>query len=304
MRIAKNIVRIEGILSEVNLEYGSYQKNGQANDCIRGTVKILVEQVINDKPTICETVVHVFTNKFTKMGKLNPSYDNMEKVKTEFKSIASAGGEEGADRVRITNGQITMNEYFNAEGKLITFPRINATFINKISKDECKPQARFDCEMVVASITDEIDSQGEPTGRTKVKGIIPGFSDRVEIVDFICANAQIADNINTFWSINDTVPARGILNFSTKVETIEDSSGFGETIVQQRTRNINELLITWGNSPLEGDLAYEMDEVQAGLTARKERLEAQKVKDMTRAGARKAPAPADQTTNGTLDLGF
>ena len=36
MRAAENKVRIEGILSEVDLDYGSFQKNGKTVECIRG----------------------------------------------------------------------------------------------------------------------------------------------------------------------------------------------------------------------------------------------------------------------------
>lgn len=42
LRQAENRVRIEGILSEINLKYGSYQKNGRTVDNIGGDIKVLV----------------------------------------------------------------------------------------------------------------------------------------------------------------------------------------------------------------------------------------------------------------------
>ena len=47
LRQAENKVRIEGILSEINLKYGSYQKNGRTIDNIGGDIKVLVKQEIN-----------------------------------------------------------------------------------------------------------------------------------------------------------------------------------------------------------------------------------------------------------------
>ena len=53
----------------------------------------------------------------------------IEKVMTEFTSIASGAGEAGADKIRITNANIRMNEYYNPQGQLVSFPRINASFV-------------------------------------------------------------------------------------------------------------------------------------------------------------------------------
>ena len=149
MRAAENKVRIEGILSEVDLDYGSFQKDGKTVECIRGSIKVLVNQNINGVPTSNEIPVHMFASKFTNKGTANPAYESIEKVKNEYTSIVAAGGEAGADRVRITSAQITMNEYYNADKRLISFPRITASFVTRIKKDECKPEATFVVEMVV-----------------------------------------------------------------------------------------------------------------------------------------------------------
>ena len=55
---------------------------------------------------------------------------------------------------------------------------------------------------------------------------------------------------------------------------------------------------------MKGEFAYDLPEVQAALTDRKNRLEAQKERDLERARSHKAPAPANTTTQGSLDLGF
>ena len=82
MRAAENKVRIEGILSEVDLDYGSFQKDGKTVECIRGSIKVLVNQNINGVPTSNEIPVHMFASKFTNKGTANPAYESIEKVKT------------------------------------------------------------------------------------------------------------------------------------------------------------------------------------------------------------------------------
>lgn len=307
MRVAENKVRIEGILSEVDLDYGSFQKDGKTIECIRGFIKVLVNQNINGVPTSNEIPVYMFANKFTNKGTANPAYESIEKVKNEYTSIVAAGGEAGADRVRITSAQITMNEYYNADKRLISFPRITASFVTRIKKDECKPEATFVVEMVVASQGYKTDAEGNEVEPKcyQIKGIVPKFGDKVDVVDFICSNEKVINAVSTYWRDNDTVKANGRLNFSSTTETVIEEVDFGEPIERQRTISVSDLVIVGGSStPLEGDFAFDIGEIQSALAERKQRLEAQKEKDIERARQKKAPAPADTVSNGTLDLGF
>lgn len=305
LRQATNNVRIEGILSEVDLDYKSYVKNGENMDAIAGIVKILVKQTIDGVDNINEIPIHVFANKKTTKGTLNPSYTSVEKVMNEFVSISAAGGEENADRVRITSGQIQMNEYYNRDGKLVSFPRVSASFFSKIKKDECKPEATFTVEMLVASQGYETDAEGvevEPK-RYKIKGIIPGWNNRIEVVDFVCSNENVINAISSYWQNNDTVKASGRLNFTSKTESYVTQEGFGEQIERTRTINVSDLVLTGGlPDPLEGEFAYDLGEIQQALTERKARLEANKEKDMLKNKPRTAPAP--ESSNAGLDLGF
>ena len=267
----------------------------------------VVNQNINGVPTSNEIPVHMFASKFTNKGTANPAYESIEKVKNEYTSIVAAGGEAGADRVRITSAQITMNEYYNADKRLISFPRITASFVTRIKKDECKPEATFVVEMVVASQGYKTDAEGNEVEPKcyQIKGIVPKFGGKVDVVDFVCSNEKVINAVSTYWGDNDTVKANGRLNFSSTIETVIEEVDFGEPIERQRTISVSELVIIGGSStPLEGEFAFDISEIQAALTERKQRLEAQKEKDIERAKQRKAPAPAETTTNGALDLGF
>ena len=49
---AENRVKIEGLLSETDLKYGSFVKDGNTIETIGGTIKVLVEQVVNGPITL------------------------------------------------------------------------------------------------------------------------------------------------------------------------------------------------------------------------------------------------------------
>ena len=102
---------------------------------IGGIIKI---QVPHDEKTL-EISVHMFASEYTNKGAKNPAYESIERVMNEYTSIAAAGGVDGADRVRITNGKLTMNEYYSQDGRLVSFPRVTASFVSKnIGKDGYK----------------------------------------------------------------------------------------------------------------------------------------------------------------------
>ena len=299
LREAENVVRIEGILSETDLKYGSFEKNGTQFNSIGGVIKIQVNQEINGESVTLEVPVHMFASEYTNKGTKNPAYQSIERVMNEFTSIAAAGGAANADRVRITNGKITMNEYYGRDGQLISFPRVTASFINKIKADEMKPCATFTTNFVVAKKMHEVDREGIETGRYKVTGIIPQFGGKVDVVEFVTSNKNVINAVSQYWTENDTVSAQGRLNFSSKTETVVKEVDFGEPQETTRTISVSELILTGGSStPLEGEYAYDMSDIQTALADRKQRLEDSKNKNT---GARKAP---QKNSNGAIDLGF
>lgn len=305
LRQAENNVRIEGILSEVDLEYGSFQKNNKAVECIRGTINILVHQPINGIPTDNEIPVHMFAAKYKNNGEPNPAYESIERIKNEYKSIAAVNGEEEADRIRITGGSIRMNEYFNQNQQLVSFPRINTSFVTKVRKEDFKPEATFTVEMVVANQGYKVDAEGNEVEPKvyEIKGIVPQFGEKVDIIPFVCSNENVINAVSTYWNENDTVKASGRLNFTSKTETFHEEVDFGEPIERQRTISVSEMIITGGSqTPLDGDFAFDVEEIRQALTERKERLEEQKKKDAEKKnGSKSAPA---SSFGGSLDLGF
>ena len=303
LRQAENKVKIEGILAEIDIKPGQFNKNGQMMESIGGSIIVKVTQKISGEEKELAIPVHMFASKLTNAGKPNPAYESIKKVADEYVSIAaSPNGEEGADRVRITSGNVRMNEYYSQDGRLISFPRVNASFVTRINKSECKPEATFTAEFVVAAKNEEIKND-EPTGRYRIDAILPQYGGKVDVVPLYAQSAGVIDAISTYWNVGDTVKANGRLDFSATTETIIEEVDFGEPVEKTRTINRSDLIITGGSQePLEGDFAFNNSEVQSALADRKARLEAQKDKDMSRAKSRQTPPPV--ANNGFADLGF
>lgn len=302
LRQAENRVKVEGILAEVDLKPTSFNKNGQTMEAIGGSIIVKVIQKISGVEKELAIPVHMFASKFTNKGTPNPAYESVARVMNDFVSIAAAGGEEGADRVRITGASVRMNEYYAPDGRLISFPRIAASFVTKIPKNDCKPEATFAVEFVVAKKNEELDRNGEPTGRYRIDAVIPQYGGRVDVVPFFAQSEGVINAISQYWEIGDTVRANGRLDFSSTTETIVEEVDFGEPIEKTRTISRSDLIITGGSQePLEGDFAFDNGEIQAALGERMARLEAQKAKDLAR-GNKAAPAPVAK--NGFADLGF
>ena len=183
LRQAENRCKIEGVLAEVDIKPGSFVKNGQTVESIGGSIIVKVIQKISGEEKELAIPVHMFASKLTNKGTPNPAYDSIKKIMDEYTSIAaSENGEDGADRIRITSGSIRMNEYYSQDGRLVSFPRINASFVQKINKSDCKPEATYTTEFVVANKSEELDRNGDPTGRYRIDAIIPQYGGKVDVV--------------------------------------------------------------------------------------------------------------------------
>lgn len=301
LRQAENTVKIEGILSEIDLQPKTFKKNGEDVEAIGGSITVKVTQKITDQEKELMIPVYMFAAKFTNAGRPNPAYESIKTVKDSFNSIASTGSEDAADRVRITRGQIRMNEWYAADGHLNSFPRVNASFVTRIAKNECKPEATFIMQFAVANAAEEIKND-EPTGRYKITALLPQYGGKVDVIPLYAEADGVINAISTYWGTGDTVRANGRLDFSSTTEVTYEEVDFGEPVEKVRTINKSDLIITGGSQePCEGEFAYAEDELNAALAERKARLETQKEKDMSRAHA--APAP-QKSGSGFADLGF
>ena len=295
---SENIVKIEGILAETDLEEKKFLKDGKQTEAIGGSITIRVEQKIGEKDVVSDVPVYMFATKFTKKGTANPAYENIKNIKDNYVSIA-ASDEAHADKVRITNGDIRMNEYYGRNGNLVSFPRINASFVQRVREsEEFMPKAEFTCTAVVLQQDYELDKEQNETGRYLLKTAIVQYGDRLDVVPFVVESKKAINYISSNWESGNTVRINGKLNFSFKVIREVKESAFGDPAVDERTISTSELIVTGGSDPIEGEGSYNSEDIRAGLAKRIANLETLKNK----ANTKKAPTPA--TSFQQTDLGF
>lgn len=305
-RQALNRVKIEGILSETDIQYKSFtnKQTGAPSEAIGGVIKVLINQEVNGQPVDMEVPVHLFSVKYKKDGTLNPAFTSIETVMKEFISIASCGSAAGATKVRLT-GNIVMNEFPGTRG-MISQPRIQGSFVSK-AIGEFKPEASFTLEFMVSSINRATDSEGVELDPPKlnVNVVVPQYTAptsptmNVDLVTLTVTNPNVMNAVETYWEPGYCYSAGGRLNFSSRTEKIVEECDFGEPQESIRTINVHEFIITRGSqSPLEGDMAFEIEDVKAGMAARKQRLEDLRTGKVT--AGKKTP----EANKSKPDLGF
>lgn len=302
LRQAENSVKIEGILSEIDLKTGTSIKDGKTVEYITGSIKVRVTQKLNGEDVDLDIPVYLFSNKLTNKGTPNPAYTSIEHVMNEFVSIAAAGIEK-ADRIRITSGNIRMNEYYGQNGNLNSYPRINASFINKVTDlTKYNPEATFSAVFVIGGMGYETDKDGvDIPDRYKIRGVLPQYNGSVDVIDFFATSPNVIDAVSSYWQNGDTVKINGKLNFTSRVEEKLVEVDFGEPRMERRTISVSELIITGGTqTPLEGEFAYDSEEISEALKARQARLA--EMKEQKAAVTNKQAAP--KKTGAGFDLGF
>ena len=300
LRQAENRIKLEGILSETDLKYGSFVKNGDTVESIGGSIKVLVEQTVNGNPVTLEVPVHMFSTKYTRAGKINPAYESIERVMNEFVSIASCGSKENADRVRITGAEMRVNEFYGQGGTLISTPRVNTSFVSR-AIGEFKPEASFVMEFMVSDINRVVDADGAEVSPAKlaVDVIVPQYGGRVDTLKLYATSPNVINAIENYWEAGQCYKASGRLNFSSTTRTVREEVDFGEPIECVQTISVSEFIITGGSQvPLDEELAFSVNDIKTAMAERKNRLEELKARGSAK------QTPAQNTSKGKLDLGF
>lgn len=259
LRQAENEVVVEGVLQEVKLEE---RKTADGREFIGGEINV-------EKSESEVLTFRVFSMKLKKDGTENGIYKGLKTVKDEYLSVAKVGKEE-ADKVRITAGQLGINDYVGGDGQIKSYPELSTNFINRIqSNDVFDPKAEFAVELFVHSVVEETDREGEETGRIKLKGFVPQFGGGIAPLEFV-AEGEGAEYIRDTYEKGHTVKIYGdIIN---KVEITEsfEEVGFGKPKKNTKRNFVREYLITGGSEPYdeENKKAYSVDTIKQALTER------------------------------------
>lgn len=265
LREAGNEVIIEGILLE--LRHTEWKSGKGLN------IELDIE--------VAENEVHTVTgmSKYKKDdGSENSIAKGYQTIINEYKSVASVGREE-ADKVRITQGQIGVNEYYGQDGMLRSFPQLSTKFVNRLSAgDEYNPRAEFEVEVFIKSVTPEIKN-GEQTERVKVQAIIPLYGGKVIPFEFVVTeegSGFVSDN----YEVGNTAKVYGdIVNFK-ETKRIEEAVAFGKPKEKLTYNTIREYVITGGSDPYDEEnvKAYSVELIQKAMVEREIYLDEMKNK--------------------------
>lgn len=286
-----NTVTITGVLKELDIEE---KTTSDGRNYVQGKATIRVDQEISGKMVENDIPIKMFSMRLKKDGTQNSVYDGIVRMANDFTSMAASENPALASKVLITSGRIEENNWLDKQtGAPRSGFQISSNFMKKANLDD-EQTATFELSGVIGNISDEVDKDGEETGRLLVKFIVIGYQGKADVITLIAENPVAVNHIRSNWEKGDTVSLTGIINMTYKVVHWEEEQGFGEPIKRSRTESRRELIIT-GGSPcgLDEELSYDSDSIKLALDERTVRIAALSEKK-----------PAQTTSSKTTDFGF
>ena len=264
---ANNKINLVGKLLDVEFGQGTLSDNRPYE---RATVTVRVTQTYEGKTETSEVPVSIFATQYTSTGKANPAFKNIQDLKTM--KTAQNVGIDNADTVRMTGLSLQENNFVSRTGVLINGWQIRGSFINVVKAPEV---ASFEIQIYVMSMTDEVDRDGELTGRMILKGGIVQYGGKLDVVEFIVDDPDKIDYIQRNWGENKTVTVRGRIRVTSEEVTSAGNSSWGEDIPEeQTTKFVRELIILTGDDvPVDDEFGYNPVEIKKAFNDRKARIE-------------------------------
>ena len=249
LRQAETKIKVVGILADKNLEQIT-DKNGNAG--VRGNISIKVD----DLNTIR---FKVYVGQKTSKGVENKAWAGIQTVLNEYKGISEVGID-NADKVVVSSG--TFDTYKNQNGADITtyssnyFSRVNGNFV---------PERTFQTECFIKAKSWEVDSEGNETGRLKIKAIVPTFNG-INILDLIAPketdeNPNFANVADDLFEIGSTYKIDGSIVNSRVEKTIKAALG----TLKGETEYKNELIITGSSEAYNDEKAYDAEAIKLAI---------------------------------------
>ena len=235
LKQAQNKIEIMGLLAEKELSDESNESR------IAGSFSIKIDDLNTIK-------LNFRADRLTKKGDPNPSYDSLKKFYDTSNTIASVG-EENATKVYTNHAEL--NPYFSTKSNT-QYTNYRVSFIGEFrgKEEDWKPKAEASVEVYINAIIDEMDKEGEPTGRVVVKGWMPTYSG-IEPLTFI-APEEIADAIRDGYEMGQTVLFIAMVNNSRIEKKKEIPMRIGKKVTVEYSFT-NELIITGASEPYDED---------------------------------------------------
>jgi len=234
----------------------------------RATVTIRVSQTYGGKEETSDIQVGMFATEYTSTGKQNPAWKSLNDLK--MMKTAQNVGIDNASNVRLTGATLQENNFVSRSGQLINGWQIRGSFINEA---KVAPVASFVTDIFIMDMHDEVDREGDTTGRLIVKGGIVQYGGKLDVVEFIVEAPDTVEYISRNWEVNGTVTVKGRIRVLSQEEEVQ-SSGWGEDVPDTTTRFVRELIITTGDDECkEEDFAYDPVEIKKAFNERKAAIE-------------------------------
>ncbi len=153
---------------------------------------------------------------------------------------------------------------------------MNTSFLNEGKTADI---ASFNMDIFIMDMHEEVDREGEPTGRLVIKGAVVQYGGKLDVIEFIVEGNDAVNYISRNWEENQTVNVGGRIRVTSQEEKRSASeSSWGEELPETSTRMVRELIITRGSDePFDEDFAYDTAEIKKAFNERKARLEQMQV---------------------------
>lgn len=283
MTEANNKVNIVGKLMDVTLGSGTLS-DGRKYE--RASLTVRVNQTFGGREEVSEIPLSMFATQYTKTNKVNPAYEQIQNLK-KMKTAQNVGIDE-ADTVRVSGATLRENNFVSKSGQLINGWQINTSFIGTTNASDV---ATFQEELFIMDMHDEVDREGDPTGRLVIKGGIVQYGGKLDVLEFIVEQPEAVEFISRNWNVNDTIGTVGRIRVTSQEEKSSGkTSSWGEDIPETTTRFVRELIITKGDDEgHEEEFAYDPTDIKKAFNVRKARLEQMQI-DAGKSSAPKASA--------------
>lgn len=163
----------------------------------------------------------------------------------------------------------------------------------------------FSVEPYVQSVRNEMDKNGEETGRVILTGILTDYFGTAHKITFIANNPQIASAMSYF-ELNNTYPMHGYLSKTKRVYVRGgvSSHAFGDAAEGKETIEfVDERIVSGGDTkPLMGGDYLDVESVKAAMDLRNEKMN--KAKEAASVKSKGSSKAYDSTFRAGSPTGF
>lgn len=256
-----NDFKIKGYLKSKDLTIRDGKKPGTLT--ISGHISVEYEDA---QGNLNEHRISLYASDTTNAGKENKMFAGYKTILDEFVTVddvlANQGKREDADFVEVV-GELSGNDYVSSKtNTLVSNTEIRGRFVNRVKDaNDRTGSALGNIGVIVDGFIDEMNADGEPTGRKHVRAYSVGYGERVQELQHLVVGEDIAEVFeNTYYpgaSGVITVEPRHFATTTTIQSDVTEQVGFGVTKSMDRavTNWTNELFVTGGYNPWEDETA-------------------------------------------------